>query len=369
MRKHWLYFRYLLKHKWYVFLECCKVGLYWRGIVHDWQKFTPTEWMPYTESFYGKYPYADRPPILVAAFNRAWLHHIHCGGEHHWQHWLMYNIIIGDIQIANDEKDTCQCLSSLGKNQKFVQDVKRIYSAANFSTEGKRDAIAKTVTQSKPKSIKRKILKSLGNIIGITMLRTPKSIASGNGIFFSDTENKFWNTMVVRPQNVLVVENNITSFWHWIIFMAGEKSIARKMVSHLGYQPIDGWLKTDSPQSSESYVTTAIQPMVFTVTVPIKKLKILVNDDGTRICLNCNKLLREDSGETVLLEMPAKYRQEMICDWIGAGRALGKYDSLEHYREVRTWYTANREKIQLNPVTRRLVEQELNLTFSVIGTD
>jgi hypothetical protein len=366
MRKHWLYFRYLAKHKWYVFLECCKVGLYWRGVVHDWQKFTPTEWFPYAESFYGAYAYDQRPPVLVDAFNRAWLHHIHHGGEHHWQHWLVYNIIIGSNLVANDERDTCQCLSSLGKNQKFVQDVKRIYSEANFSMEGKLDATAKTVTQSKPKSIKRKILKSLGNIIGITMLRTPKSIASGNEIFFSDTENKFWNTMVVRPQNVLVVENNITSFWRWIISMVVGNSIARKMVYCLDYLHIDGWSKTNSPQCLESCATTAIQPMVFTVTVPIRKLKILVNDDGTRICLNCNKPLREDSGETLLLEIPERYRQEMICDWIGAGRALGKYDPADHYREVKTWYTANREKIQLHPATRNLVERELNLQAKML---
>lgn len=148
-----------------MFLECCKVGLYWRGVVHDWQKFTPTEWFPYAESFYGAYAYDQRPPVLVDAFNRAWLHHIHHGGEHHWQHWI----------------------------------------------------------------------------------------------------------------------------------------------------------------------------------------------------------LREDSGKTLLLEMPDRYRQEMICDWIGAGRAMGKYDPMDHYREVKTWYTANREKIQLNPVTRRAVERELNLFFSPQG--
>jgi hypothetical protein len=90
MTKHWKYLRHVLRHKWFVFIESRRLGLgFCQSLIHDWQKFLPCEWIPYTESFYGKYKYRDRPPELVAAFDRAWLHHIH-KGPHHWQYWLLH---------------------------------------------------------------------------------------------------------------------------------------------------------------------------------------------------------------------------------------------------------------------------------------
>ena len=31
------------KHKWEVFKLCCRVGIPWRGFMHDWSKFSPEE--------------------------------------------------------------------------------------------------------------------------------------------------------------------------------------------------------------------------------------------------------------------------------------------------------------------------------------
>lgn len=53
MKKHLRYLKYLIRHRWYVFLECCKLGIPWRGIVHNLSKFLPSEWFPYVERFYG----------------------------------------------------------------------------------------------------------------------------------------------------------------------------------------------------------------------------------------------------------------------------------------------------------------------------
>ncbi len=86
--KHLRYLWYVLRHKWYVFQECARLGIPWAGIVHDWQKFTPAEWSPYATSFYGPWPYNDRPRWLVVAFDRAWLHHQHHGPHHH-QYWVL----------------------------------------------------------------------------------------------------------------------------------------------------------------------------------------------------------------------------------------------------------------------------------------
>ena len=48
----------VLKHKWVVFKLCCKIGIPWRGFLHDWSKFSPTEFFESIKYFSG-----DRSPI------------------------------------------------------------------------------------------------------------------------------------------------------------------------------------------------------------------------------------------------------------------------------------------------------------------
>jgi len=80
------YLSYVVRHKWFVFCAGLKTGTpIWRLLIHDWSKFTLAEWTPYVRSFYGPQPRTDE---TKAAFNRAWLHHIH-HNPHHWQHWLL----------------------------------------------------------------------------------------------------------------------------------------------------------------------------------------------------------------------------------------------------------------------------------------
>ena len=56
MNKHLKYMWYVIRHKYYVLIECFKVGLYWRGIMHDWSKFLPSELIPYANFFNGPKP-------------------------------------------------------------------------------------------------------------------------------------------------------------------------------------------------------------------------------------------------------------------------------------------------------------------------
>ena len=98
------YLIYVIRHKWFVGQECFKRCLYWRGIVHDWSKFLPGEFLPYAQYFYGeKYPsiyeyHGDHRNFALnsgyykeaveRAFDRAWLAHQH-RNPHHWQHWVL----------------------------------------------------------------------------------------------------------------------------------------------------------------------------------------------------------------------------------------------------------------------------------------
>lgn len=63
-----------------------------------------------------------------------------------------------------------------------------------------------------------------------------------------------------------------------------------------------------------------------------------------------------DSGDMVPLPIPDRHRREMLADWRGAGRVLGKSDTA-------AWYLANKDAILLNPKTRRWVEQSLGLAI------
>lgn len=89
MKKHLKYLSYVIRHKWFVFLACCSRGIIWQGIVHDWSKFLPSEWMAYVEFFNGDPLFHDTAKVNDA-FDVAWLKHQH-RSPHHWQHWVLRN--------------------------------------------------------------------------------------------------------------------------------------------------------------------------------------------------------------------------------------------------------------------------------------
>ena len=117
MNKYIQYLKYLLKHKWYVAIECFNEGLYWRGIVHDMSKFLPSEFIPYTNFFYGKNNpssstrddtgYYKPTDTEDERFDFAWLLH-QKRNRHHWQWWILpeddggIKILIMDEQCAKE---------------------------------------------------------------------------------------------------------------------------------------------------------------------------------------------------------------------------------------------------------------------------
>jgi hypothetical protein len=89
---HFKYAKYVFWHKWYVLRACWNRGLILQGIVHDWTKFTPSEWFPYVNRFYlsdynhQKEGYFHEPN--GSAFDYAWLYHQR-RNPHHWQYWVL----------------------------------------------------------------------------------------------------------------------------------------------------------------------------------------------------------------------------------------------------------------------------------------
>jgi len=95
LNKFKLYSSYVIKHKWYVFLECYKLGIPRQGITHDLSKLIPDEFFPYASHFYGynkriesKSGYFKKVDSGDKAFDAAWFKHIK-RNKHHWQYWLL----------------------------------------------------------------------------------------------------------------------------------------------------------------------------------------------------------------------------------------------------------------------------------------
>lgn len=64
-------------------------------------------------------------------------------------------------------------------------------------------------------------------------------------------------------------------------------------------------------------------------------------------------VLHNDDGTTLMLPMPSRYMIEMLCDWIGAGKARnGSMGVLK-------WYTLNKDKIMLADINRMWIEREI----------
>jgi len=94
--KHLQYLKYLLRHKYFVFIAGLRRGVpLWQLIVHDYSKFMPREWLAYCNYFYGT---PDE-----AAFRYAWNYH-QKQNAHHWQYWVYPQDDGGLITLEIPEK-------------------------------------------------------------------------------------------------------------------------------------------------------------------------------------------------------------------------------------------------------------------------
>lgn len=85
MNKAWEHFKTICIHKKWVFYYCLKLGIPWRGIVHDLSKFSPVEFFESVKFYQG-----NRSPIDAAketqGYSLAWLHH-KGHNPHHWEYY------------------------------------------------------------------------------------------------------------------------------------------------------------------------------------------------------------------------------------------------------------------------------------------
>ena len=83
--KYIKHFLTIVKHKWYVGVECWKRGLYWQGITHDLSKFSFTEFGTSARYFQGTSSPIDAEK-KEKGYSIAWLNH-KAKNKHHWIYW------------------------------------------------------------------------------------------------------------------------------------------------------------------------------------------------------------------------------------------------------------------------------------------
>jgi len=120
MKAHLAYLKYVLRHKWFVFLHCMRLHVpFWRAVIHDWSKFTPAEWSPYVHSFYNpdgsKRKVRDAsgaydPTKISRELDYAWLHHLR-HNPHHWQNWVLLNDEDGYVGLEIPETYVLEMLA------------------------------------------------------------------------------------------------------------------------------------------------------------------------------------------------------------------------------------------------------------------
>lgn len=61
-----------------------------------------------------------------------------------------------------------------------------------------------------------------------------------------------------------------------------------------------------------------------------------------------------ENGELIALPMPSKYLTEMLCDWVGAGKAYNKGSwTIDTFK---SWYHKNKDLLVLHELTRNCIE-------------
>ncbi len=96
MRKFFGHLNTIMRHRRKVFVHCVKVGIPWRGALHDLSKYAPTEFFNGVKHFIG-----NRSPNegerAEKGYSLAWMHH-KGRNRHHFEYWTDYSPISKKIE-------------------------------------------------------------------------------------------------------------------------------------------------------------------------------------------------------------------------------------------------------------------------------
>lgn len=83
------HFRTITKHRHKVISHCFRVGIPWRGLMHDLSKYAPTEFLEGARCYQGTRSPNEKARETVG-HSKAWLHH-QGRNRHHFEYWYDYS--------------------------------------------------------------------------------------------------------------------------------------------------------------------------------------------------------------------------------------------------------------------------------------
>ena len=83
----WGHLETILNHKKLVRHYLFRAGLYKQGIMHDWSKYSPVEFIPGVKYYQGGIKSPNHKEKDVKGYSSAWLHH-KGRNKHHYEYWI-----------------------------------------------------------------------------------------------------------------------------------------------------------------------------------------------------------------------------------------------------------------------------------------
>ena len=105
--KAFKHFKLITTHKAYVFKNCVKARLFWRGIKHDMSKYSPVEFFESVKYFTG----TDSPINTckkAKGWSKAWMHH-KGRNTHHFEYYID-NFDNGGVALKMPYKDALEMI-------------------------------------------------------------------------------------------------------------------------------------------------------------------------------------------------------------------------------------------------------------------
>lgn len=86
----------VVRHRYEVFKNCCRAGIVWQGIWHDFSKFSPTEFIPSVKHYAGGVKSPNELERADYGYSIAWMHH-KGRNKHHFEYWTDYDPVTHEM--------------------------------------------------------------------------------------------------------------------------------------------------------------------------------------------------------------------------------------------------------------------------------
>ena len=92
MKRFFGHLHTVLTHKKTVFYHAVRIGIPYRGLMHDMSKFSPAEFIPCVNHYTDGKRSPNEHERSIQGYSAAWMHH-KGRNKHHFEYWTDYNPI------------------------------------------------------------------------------------------------------------------------------------------------------------------------------------------------------------------------------------------------------------------------------------